>query len=146
MMASNSLWFDIVTRFSKQSRCKSRQVGAIVVKDDCMIAEGWNSPPKGSCVENCARPKCNGIGTSGSNLKEALCVHAEANAIANCSKRGVITDGAILYATNFPCVECCKLIISAGIKEVAYIHDYPNDIGRLLFYNANVSVRELERD
>lgn len=146
MKSPDSLWWDIIIRFSQQSRCLSRQVGAIIVKDSCMIAEGWNSPPKGSCARDCTRLRCIGSGEAGSAKEEMLCVHAEANAIASCAKRGTATEGSSIYTTTFPCMSCTQLIISAGIKEVAYIEDYANNVGRDLLYNANICIRKLTKE
>lgn len=138
------LWIDLVKRFSKQSRCKSRQVGAIIVKDNFLIAEGWNSAPSGSTTKDCTRPNCTTkSGMSGACLQQAICVHAEANAIANCAKRGVSTDGASLFCSCLPCAECAKIIIGAGIKNVYYIDHYNSDLSVMMFKNAKVKYEQI---
>jgi dCMP deaminase len=144
MRNPEQLWYDIVRRFAKQSKCQSRAVGAILVKDDSMIAEGWNSAPCGSSTEQCPRGKCAGKEASGTNLEQAICTHAEANAIANCAKRGVSTDNAIIYTTCFPCAECAKLIVSAGIKEVIYDKAYPTDLSYIIFNQASINYRSFK--
>lgn len=140
MKNSTKLWHDLVRRFAEQSTCKSRQVGAVIVKDNFVIAEGWNSPPGGCKSHHCGRPKCIGIGESGHNLDQAICAHAEANAISNCARRGVSTLGSALYCTNKPCAECAKLIVGAGIVRVSFIDDYKSPITDLIFNESNVEV------
>ena len=137
------LWFDLVNRFAKQSKCKSRAVGAIIVKDDCLIAEGFNSAPCGSTTEECPRQKCNGVDApSGGALDQAICSHAEANALANCAKRGVRTEGAELYVSCLPCSECAKAVVGAGIKKVVYIDYYDSPLTFHIFEKAKVEFRQ----
>lgn len=147
MLNPEKLWFDIVHRFSAQSKCKSRKVGAVIVKNGNLIAEGWNSPP-GLCTEHdCKRERClskDNASTSGMNLDTAICVHAEANSIGNCAKRGVSTDGATIYVTHLPCLECSKLIISAGIKEVVYDQFYPSEASQFVLKKSDVILRQFK--
>lgn len=139
------LWSDLVNRFAEQSRCKSRQVGAIIVKNDRLIAEGWNSAPRGSTTEECPRGRCQGKEqASGSGLDQAICCHAEVNAIGNCAKLGNSTEGATLYCNTYPCAECAKLVVAAGILEVRYLKAYPSPLTDLIFRNAEVQVSLLE--
>ena len=117
MKDPRSLWFDISHRFAEQSRCKTRQVGCIIVRDGHLIGEGWNGAPEGSSCEHC--PRCRGGAVpTGAALDRAICTHAEANAIGYCSRRGVATQGADMYLTTSPCMECAKLIVASGIKNV----------------------------
>jgi dCMP deaminase len=118
------LWNDVVIRFSKQSRCQRTHVGCIIVKDDFMIGEGWNSPPKNQVPQACERCKDPEL-KSGERLQDGVCVHAEANAIGHCAKHGRATQGADIYCTHFCCKYCADLIISAGIKNFYYLKEYP---------------------
>jgi dCMP deaminase len=68
-------------------------------------------------------------GVSGADLSLKYCSHAEANALAQSAYRGSSTAGAEIFCTNFPCIECVKLLISAGIKTIAYVHGYPDVSG-----------------
>lgn len=141
MKNEDQLWLDVVRRFAQQSRCLSRQVGAILVKDCRLLAEGWNSPPKGSKPGQCKRcqtPK----NTSGQGLEFAICCHAEANAIANAAYLGVVTKGAQLYCTTYPCAECAKLIVGAGITEVIYHHHYDAPLTDMVLQQAQIPVRQ----
>ena len=131
------LWKDIVYRFAEQSECQSRKTGAIVIKDSRLIGEGWNSPPKQAVVEHCLRclDKCK----SGTYLEKAICVHAEANAIANCAYHGVSLKDAIIVCTHKPCGECAKLIIGAGIGKVIYFEEYESDYAEYFFVKAGIT-------
>jgi dCMP deaminase len=98
-----------------RSTCPKASVGAIIVKDRKIISVGYNGAPKGlpHCYEaGCIEDK------SGHCIRS---VHAEVNAII---KAGDKTIGSELYCTHAPCLECCKVIINAGIKKVYYIYDY----------------------
>ncbi len=147
MKNPDRLWFDLCYRFAEQSRCKSRKVGAVIVKKDTLLAEGWNSAPKGAKTEDCPRAKCRGIpAPTGTNLDQAICAHAEANAIASCAKRGIYVRGAQIYCTSMPCSECAKLIVGAGILEVIYDQPYNSPLTELIFSSASVSVRRFDQE
>ncbi|MEB3359872.1 MAG: dCMP deaminase family protein [Synechococcales bacterium] len=104
-----------------RSTCLSFPVGAVVVKDKQVVATGYNGPPSKSshCVDQgyCypGLSRCDA-----SKSKPSRAIHAEANAIAQAAKHGILTDKAKIYVTLEPCLYCLKLIISAGIEEVIY--------------------------
>jgi dCMP deaminase len=120
------------------STCLTRKTGAVVVRDRRMIASGFNGNVPGAthCVdggcERCARRAENSALINnpkailpGEALGECVCVHAEANAIAQCARLGQAADHATVYATHRPCLDCVKLIAVAGIIRVVYLNDYP---------------------
>lgn len=143
MKNSLSLWRDICDRFALQSQCQSRQVGCIIVNEDRIIGQGYNGAPVHSDCENCMR--CKNKAPIGQKLDIAICTHAESNAIGYCARHGISTRGATLYTTLTPCVECAKLIITAGIVEVISFNTYDNidqiAITTELFKNASVKHR-----
>lgn len=104
-----------------RSTCLAFPVGAVIVKDKQAVATGYNGPPSGS-IHCIAQGYCYSGLTScdASKTLPSRAVHAEANAIAQAAKHGVVTSGARIYVTLEPCLSCLKLIISAGIKEVIY--------------------------
>ncbi|TMC31689.1 MAG: dCMP deaminase family protein [Chloroflexi bacterium] len=110
-----------------RSTCLSRKVGCVIVRDGQVIATGYNGTPKGTWhPEEFPRPcPCVG-GVSGADLSLKYCAHAEANALAQSAYRGASTSGADIFCTNFPCIECVKLLISAGIHAIYYVHGYPD--------------------
>ncbi|MCI1779180.1 MAG: dCMP deaminase family protein [Bacteroidales bacterium] len=100
--------------WAKNSYCKRRQVGALLVKDRMIISDGYNGTPSG--FDNLCEDE-NGI-------TFPYVLHAEANAITKVAKSNNSSEGATLYITSSPCVECAKLIIQAGIKRVVYRDQY----------------------
>lgn len=103
-----------------RSTCLGRQVGAVIVKDKHVIADGYNGVPSG--IEHCAdRSWCFDAPNCIQSKKPSLAIHAEANAIAQVAKMGgVSTLGAALYCTVEPCIDCLKFAIGAGIKEIYF--------------------------
>lgn len=101
---------------SLRSSCERLKVGCVLVKNNVVISTGYNGFPAGAPHIGMVR-----------DGHEQLTVHAEMNAIANASKRGAKTNGATCYITHYPCINCIKILLSAGIKEIKYIDDYNND-------------------
>lgn len=123
MKDPDKLWMDLVYRFALQSKCRSRQVGCIIVSpDQRVVGQGFNGAPKGSSCEYCVR--CDNKAKSGQDLEHAVCAHAEANAIGYAANAGISTANCALYCTTQPCAECAKLIIAAGIKTVVFYELY----------------------
>jgi dCMP deaminase len=104
---------------SYRSTCRRLTVGATIVRDKRIIAGGYNGSIAGG--EHCIDEGCYVI--DGHCIRT---VHAEMNAILQCAKFGVATNNAEIYVTHFPCLQCCKAIIQAGIKAVFYAADYKN--------------------
>lgn len=118
------------------SYCKRRQVGALLVKDKMIISDGYNGTPSG--FENICEDE--------EGKTKSYVLHAEANAITKVAKSNNSSDGATLYITTSPCIECSKLIIQAGIKRVVYLEKYRKTEGLDLLRRANISVEHLEID
>jgi dCMP deaminase len=74
---------------------------------------------------------------------EQATIHAEQNAITDCAKRGVSTDGSMAYITHYPCINCMKFLLAAGIVHIFYIHDYKND--NLVPYFSDISKVDVEQ-
>lgn len=106
---------------SCRSPCTRLHVGCILVKNNRIISAGYNGFLPGAIHQSI-------IKTEGNTNHEQATVHAEQNAIADCSNRGVSTKGAIAYITHYPCINCFKMLVAAGITEIKYLHDYKNDI------------------
>ena len=132
---------DIATR----STCLRRQVGAVLVKDNRIIATGYNGAPDGMqhCLEiGCLREQQNI--PSGKNIELCRAVHAEQNALMQAAKHGGSVNGAKLYVTTYPCVTCAKLLIQAGVNEIVYINAYPDYLSEEILAKSSVAVRKLE--
>ena len=116
--------------WAENSYCRRRQVGALVVKDKMIISDGYNGTPSG--FENICEDE------SGTTVPYVL--HAEANAITKLARSSNNSDGATLYVTASPCIECSKLIIQAGIRRVVYAEKYRLTDGIDLLKKAGVKV------
>ncbi len=122
--------------WAENSYCHRRKVGALVVKDKMIISDGYNGTPSG--FEN--------ICEDDNNLTKPYVLHAEANAITKLARSSNNSDGATLYVTASPCIECAKLIIQAGIKRVVYGEKYRLEDGIELLRRANIEVLYLNPD
>lgn len=116
--------------WAENSYCIRRKVGALIVKDKMIISDGFNGTPAG--FEN--------ICEDSDGLTKPYVLHAEANAITKIACSNNSSDGATMYVTAAPCIECAKLIIQAGIKRVVYSEKYRLEDGVNLLKKANIEV------
>ena len=121
--------------WAENSYCQRRKVGALIVKDKMIISDGYNGTPAG--FENVCEDDESG-------LTKPYVLHAEANAITKIARSGNCSDGATLYVTTSPCIECSKLIIQAGIKRVVYREKYRVTDGLDLLERAGIETVYLE--
>ncbi|RWY86370.1 ComE operon protein 2 [Pediococcus acidilactici] len=123
---------------SLRSTCKRLSVGAIIVRDRRVIAGGYNGSVSGDvhCLDE------------GCYFVDGHCVrtiHAEMNAVLQCSKFGVATDGAEIYVTDFPCLQCTKMLLQTGIVKINYLRNYNNDpYAVALLKRKNVAVKQIK--
>ena len=129
-------YLEMAAVWAKNSYCIRRQVGAILVKDRMIISDGYNGTPAG--FENVCEDE-NGV-------TKPYVLHAEANAITKVAKSSNSSDGATLYITDSPCMECAKLIIQAGIRRVVYAREYRIVDGVDLLRRAGIEVEKIEVD
>ncbi len=120
--------------WAENSYCQRRKVGALIVKDKMIISDGYNGTPSGF-------PN---VCEDAEGLTRAYVLHAEANAITKIARSGNNSDGATLYVTDAPCIECAKLIIQAGIKRVIYARSYRLTDGIDLLKEADIEVQQIE--
>ena len=120
--------------WAETSYCKRRQVGALVVKDQMIISDGYNGTPSG--FEN--------VCEDDNNVTLPYVLHAEANAITKLARSSNNSEGSTLYITDSPCIECAKLIIQAGIKRVVYAREYRVTDGADLLRQAGIKVDFIE--
>ena len=107
---------DIVECTAKRSPCNRLKVGCLIVKDNRIIATGYNGFLPGAEHKSIVR-----------NDHEQATLHAEQNALTDCVKRGIACDGSTVYITHYPCIICCRLLLASGIKKIRYINEYKND-------------------
>ncbi|MDD5465784.1 MAG: cytidine/deoxycytidylate deaminase family protein [Candidatus Omnitrophica bacterium] len=129
---------------SKRSTCLRRSVGAVLVRDKRILATGYNGAPSGlkHCVEiGCLRQKLKI--PSGERHELCRALHAEQNALIQASLHGISVKGATLYSTTQPCVICAKMLINAGIREIAITHGYPDKMSMDLLKQAKIKIRKI---
>lgn len=115
----DTYFMNIATEISKRATCDRLHVGCVLVKDNQIIATGYNGS-----IQN--HDHCDDIGHL---IHEGSCkrtVHAEMNAIFQCAKYGVSCKGAICYVTDYPCPDCMKALNQVGIKKIVYKRYYPH--------------------
>lgn len=122
--------------WSENSYCRRRKVGAIIVKNNMIISDGYNGTPSG--FDN--------ICESEEGVTFPYVLHAEANAITKVARSNNSSKGSTLYVTASPCMECSKLIIQAGIKRVVYSEHYRITDGLDLLKRAGVEICHLPLD
>ncbi|MCH5172701.1 MAG: dCMP deaminase family protein [Bacteroidales bacterium] len=125
-------YMEMAEIWAKNSYCRRRQVGALLVKGRMIISDGYNGTPSGFenvCEEN--------------GVTKPYVLHAEANAISKIAKSGNSSEGATLYVTAAPCIECSKLIIQAGIRRVVYKDEYRLTDGIELLERAGIELEKI---
>ena len=120
--------------WAENSYCVRRKVGALIVKDNMIISDGYNGTPSG--FENVCEDE--------DGLTKPYVLHAEANAITKVTRSNNSSEGATLYITDAPCIECAKLIIQAGIRRIVYTKSYRLDDGLKLLERAGIECVKLQ--
>lgn len=129
-------YLKMATIWAQNSYCKRRQVGALLVKNKMIISDGYNGTPAG--FENVCEDE--------NGQTKPYVLHAEANAITKVAKSGNSSEGATLYVTSSPCLECSKLIVQAGIKRVVFTENYRIEDGINLLRRAKIEVVQVDID
>ena len=120
--------------WAENSYCVRRKVGALIVKDNMIISDGYNGTPSG--FENVCEDE--------DGLTKPYVLHTEANAITKVARSNNSSEGATLYITDAPCIECAKLIIQAGIRRIVYTKSYRLDDGLKLLERAGIECVKLQ--
>lgn len=136
----NEYFMSMAELASRRSTCLRRHVGAVIVKDNQVLATGYNGAPKGfpNCcdINECLREKLNV--PSGQRHEICRAIHAENNAITQCAVNGVSCKNSILYVTASPCNMCLKQIINAGIIKVVAKEIYPDELSTEMIQMSNI--------
>ncbi len=127
-------YLEMAKIWAKNSYCKRRQVGALIVQGRMIISDGYNGTPEG--FENVCEDE--------NDKTKPYVLHAEANAITKVAKSNNSSEGATLYITTSPCLECAKLIIQSGIRRVVFCDNYRKDDGISLLHRAGIEVKYVE--
>ena len=123
-------YLEMARIWAQNSYCQRRQVGALVVKNGMIISDGYNGTPSG--FEN--------VCEDDNNVTKPYVLHAEANAITKLARSNNNSEGATIYITASPCIECAKLIIQSGIKRVIYGEKYLLTDGVYLLVRVGIEV------
>lgn len=137
----NEYFMDIAHLVKTRSTCLRRQVGAVVVKDKRILSTGYNGAPTG--CEHCSDMGCmrTKLGVpSGERHELCRALHAEQNAIAQAANHGISMKDASIYVTTQPCSLCAKILINAGIKEIIFQGDYPDELAITLLKEAGINL------
>ncbi|MDR1198018.1 MAG: dCMP deaminase family protein [Prevotellaceae bacterium] len=126
-------YLEMAAVWAKNSYCRRRQVGAILVKNNMIISDGFNGTPSG--FENICEDE--------NDSTKPYVLHAEANAITKVARSNNSSEGSTLYITSSPCLECAKLIIQAGIKRVVFSDNYRISDGIELLQRAGIEVVQI---
>lgn len=126
---------------STRSTCLRRKVGAIAVRDNRVLATGYNGPPSGleHCdVVGCLRQKLNV--PSGERHEICRALHAEQNLILQAATGGLDISGSTIYCTTFPCVICAKLLIGCKVKMIYYHAEYRDELSEHMLLEAGIKL------
>ena len=134
-------YLEMAKTWASLSKAVRKKVGCLIVKDGAIISDGYNGTPSGfdnNCEIRVDEHDSNAL------LTKPEVLHAESNAITKLAKSTQSSDGATMYNTISPCLECSKLIIQSGIKKVVFNKIYRNDDGIKLLKQANIEVYSYE--
>lgn len=130
---------------ASRSTCLRRKVGAVLVKEKHVLSTGYNGPPKG--LRHCDETGCMREQLSiPSGERHEICrgLHAEQNAIIQAALFGISIKDSVLYVTNTPCVVCAKMLINAGVKEIIYEGEYPDNLAMEMLSESNMKLRRFQ--
>jgi dCMP deaminase len=130
---------------AKRSTCLRRKVGAILVKEKHILSTGYNGAPKG--MKHCSETGCLREDQNiPSGERHELCrgLHAEQNAIIQAAVFGVSIKGSVLYCTNTPCVVCVKMLINAGVTEIIYAGEYPDELAKCMMSESSLKIKRFK--
>lgn len=121
-MISDQNFINIATEIASASKCVSKQVGAVIVKDGRILSTGYNGTPAGFI--NCCEHWNDEYTAEHHEWSKTYEIHAEMNAIIWAARKGISIEGATIYVTLEPCSECSKNLIASGIKRIVYSKEY----------------------
>lgn len=132
---------------ASRANCLNRAVGSVLVSPDngSIIATGYNGVPKGLPHCQTCRRREEGFGP-GEGLHRSRAAHAEANVIIQAAKYGKKVENSIMYVTDMPCSDCCKLIINSSIKRVVYCNKYPGSEAEEILTLSGIEMKQLDKE
>ena len=144
-MLNDQNFINIAKELASASKCVSKQVGAVIVKDGRILSTGYNGTPPG--YTNCSAHWDGKYTKEHHEWSKTYEIHAEMNAIIWAAREGISIDGATIYVTLEPCSDCSKNLIASGIKRIVYDKPYEHtnsEIVTKFITDNNVSIEKLE--
>lgn len=151
-ISREEMFSQICSVVAQRSTCLRSQVGALIVRDGRIISMGYNGPVSG--MPACSKPDSSqqvliiaevleptGTECMGPGCTRSL--HAETNAIAFAARAGVSVEGCTMYCSLSPCINCAKVIVNSGIKELKYLEEYRDTSGLELLRKAGITVEQV---
>lgn len=132
-------FLDMARLAATRATCPRRRVGAVLVRDQRVLATGYNGSIRGAA--HCDEVGCLIVIKDGRESCERT-VHAELNAILQCALNGVSSMGATMYCTDFPCVSCAKAVVQSGVRRLVYVTDYPDRNSMAILDSGGVQVEK----
>lgn len=133
-VTSDEYYMNIAIAVRKKANCLGRRVGAVLVRDNRIIATGYNGTPEGTknCLDGgCVRCKKREEFRASAGYDVCICVHAEQNAILTAARFGIAVEGSIAYSTMRPCFDCTKSLLQTKIRAIYYLHDWTHPLEEL---------------
>ena len=155
-ISRDDMFIQICQIVAQRSTCLRSQVGALIVRDGRIVSMGYNGPASGmpACIDpEFMQPYLRWTGSTSPLFPEQACegpgctrsCHAETNAIAFAARAGVSVEGCTLYCSMSPCVNCAKVIVNSGIREVRYLEEYRDLSGAEFLKKAHIRVIHLKK-
>jgi len=129
-MLNDKNFINIATELASASKCVSKQVGAVIVKDGRILSTGYNGTPAG--FTNCSQHWDGKYTKEHHEWSKTYEIHAEMNAIIWAARQGISIEGATIYVTLEPCADCSKNIIASGIKRIVYEKAYEHNHSEII--------------
>lgn len=133
-MDNDEYYMNIAMAVRKKANCLGRRVGAVIVKENRIVATGYNGTPEGmtNCLDGgCVRCQDREAYSESVGYDVCICVHAEQNAIITAARFGNAIEGATVYSTLRPCFDCTKAMLQAKVEAIYYLHDWTPTNGGL---------------
>ena len=138
------VYMDMAYEQAEKSTCLRTKVGAVLVKDGKVVAQGYNNVTGG--VKDCKDVGCiRDIMHIPSGTRREICraICAEQLAITEAARNGISVDGSVAYITTYPCHICAKMLVSSGVTEIVYDKDYPDELSENFLKEAGIIVRKI---
>ena len=151
-ISRDQMFSQICSVVAQRSTCLRSQVGALIVREGRIVSMGYNGPVSG--MPACSKPDdlqqvliiAGALEPSGTECMGPGCtrsLHAETNAIAFAARAGVSVEGCTMYCSMSPCINCAKVIVNSGIKELKYLEEYRDTSGLELLRKAGITVEQV---